>query len=151
MNCKSFCLKINNPLRNILVPVIIFLLFEKLSGYLFFATLFKSVWEPYTSLWRPMEDLRWCVGMSIAAAIYALIISVFYVKICSLTKTTICLVGFTLTTFLLGRFFCEIYGYLMYPYDLKVMFLGMAQGLASMVVWAFICKKVFVINNPLTN
>ena len=147
MNCPSSCLKINNPIRNLLLPVIVFALIEKLFGYLFYMTLFQDVWTPYESLFRPMDQVNyWCLGMTIVGAIYALMISFFYVKLCNLSKKQICLFGFAFVAFLLGRFFGEIYQYLMYPYDLKMMFLGMSQGFVTILVWALICKKIFVIN-----
>ena len=148
MKCWSECTKINNPVRNLLLPAIVFAVVDKVFGYLFYAKLFKNVWEPYASLWRPMELVNyWCFGMTAVGISYALIISFLYTKICDLAKKQICLVGFAFGVFIIGRFVGEIYDYLMYPYDLKVMFLGLAHGFFVMISWALISKKIFVINS----
>lgn len=147
MNCPSSCLKVNNPIRNLLIPTILFVVIDKLFGYLFYMTLFQDVWTPYTSMWRPMEESNyWCIGMTIVAAFYGFVISMLYVKICDLAKKQICVIGFAVALFIIGRFVGEIYGYLMYPYDLKMMFLGMGHGLALMVSWALASKKIFIIH-----
>lgn len=148
MNCPSECLKINNPIRNLLLPVLVYAVVEKFFGYLFYMTLFQGVWMPYETMWRPMELMNyWCIGMTAVGIAYALVISFLYVKLCDIAKKQICIFGFSMSVFLLGRFVGEIYGYLMYPYDLNVMFLGMAHGFFLLTTWALICKKIFVINS----
>ncbi len=148
MNCSPSCIKINNPIRNLLLPTIIFVFLDKAFAYIFYATLFKDVWMPYASLWRPMElSNYWFFGMSAAGAFYAFLISFFYAWTCNLAKKQICIFGFSFAVFLVSRFSGEIYDYLMYPYNTKMMFLGMSHGFFTLTSWAFISKKIFVIQN----
>ena len=145
-NCNLSCLKINNPIRNLLLPAIVFIVIEKLFGYLFYMSLFKDIWMQYESLYRPMSDSKyWCVGMLLVSSFYALLISFFYIKICNLAKKRICLSGFAFAIFLIGRFTGEIYGYLMYPYNFQNLMLGMSHGFVTIFFWALISKKIFLI------
>lgn len=142
-NCSEY-FKISHPIRNLLLPILVFVVVEKLFGFLFYMNLFKDIWTPFESIWRPM-DKDFCLKMTVIAAFYAFFISFLYTKACEKAKKRICIFGFAFAMFLVGRFIGEIYGFIMYPYSFDVMLLGMGHGITVMFFWALISQKIFVI------
>lgn len=132
--------------RNLIFPALLYLFLEKLFGFIFYIALFKNWWLPYASIYRPMDDFHWTITMPVAAFLYGVVISGLYYKCCKISQKQIPLLPFALVFFMVGRFFGEIYSYAMYPYSLETMLVGMLHGLFTMVFWALISKKIFVLN-----
>lgn len=135
--------KIDNPLRNILAPAIIYVIVANIAAMLTYG-LFDQIWLPFASVWRPMEEAcYWQIGMNAANLLTGLIISIIFVKLQCLSKNPVKICSFALILFILTRFIGEIYNYVMFPYDFSVALLGLAHGALTLLLWALISNKIF--------
>ncbi len=144
--------KIENPLRNILAPALIFVIVSKIFGFLIYGKFLMSVWMPFIDLYRPMEQVEyWQFGMTAIDLFFGLLISIIFAKLlvcknksnCDKKDSKCCIVGFAIAIFLLSRFVGEIYFFIMFPVTFDVALIGMLHGLLTMVSWALISKKIF--------
>jgi len=132
--------------RNYIAPSFIFLILEKIYGYIFYMKIFQSSWVNLDSLFRPMNDPRWTIGMTILPLLFGLTISIFYVKISERLKNDLSIFCFALKIFLITRLFGELYNYMMFSYTLDLMLVGLIHGLCVILSWAFLTKTIFIIN-----
>lgn len=136
--------KIENPIRNILVPALVFVVVAKIFGALFYGILFQETFLAYQDLWRPMNQKQyWIHGMTAIDLFYGIILSISFAKLSIISKNSINILNFIFIIFLLTRFSGEIYNFIMFPYDLKVVLIGMAHGLFTFISWALISNKIF--------
>lgn len=136
--------KIENPLRNILAPALIFLVLTQVFAVVFYGFVFPEIWLPYADLWRPMDQSAyWQYGMLATDLIYGIAISVIFVKISLFAQKTLNIFNFSLVLFLISRFSGEIYNFLMFPYDFSVALIGICHGAATLFFWALISRKIF--------
>ncbi len=137
--------KIENPLRNILLPALIFALTSFISALLTYG-IFMDKWHQFSHLFRPESENIWCLLIHITSLFYGVVLSVIYVKICKKTQKIISIYYYAFLVFLLSRFFGEIYSYLMIPYDFSFALIGLAHGFLSIYFWALISKRIFNFN-----
>jgi hypothetical protein len=136
--------KIENPLRNILAPALVFLVLTQVFAVVFYGFIFPQTWLPYSDLWRPMDQaVYWQYGMLATDFIYGAAISIIFVKITVFSQKNLNIFFFSLALFLISRFSGEIYNFLMFPYDFSVASIGIFHGGATLFFWAAISNKIF--------
>lgn len=136
---------INNPIRNLLIPPLVYLFVEKFAGYFLYMKAFPSLWLPFVDIWRPMSDPHWSITMPILALFYGFVISFIYLNIAKNGKSTLNIFKYSLVFFIIGRVFGELYNFAMFPYGFGVAIIGMIHGFVTIMLWALICQKIFIL------